>query len=237
VSPVWTAASPLSDASLTASLADGPLLRAVVVVAALLVARPVLSTLASLASALPGRAGAVAGRVAEAARPGVVRRAVALVLGLGLPAAPLAGALARPAPVAGATGHQAHRAHPPQRVHLAQRGHAVVPTYDRGVTGPAAATTSPTLVIVAPGDTLWAIAAARLPPGAGDAEIARAWPRWWAANRAAIGPDPALLLPGTRLHAPVPARRSAGTPTVQHHRPPTGVDDDAVARSLDPDRR
>lgn len=57
-------------------------------------------------------------------------------------------------------------------------------------------------VVVTAGDTLWSLAAARLGPGASDAEVARAWPGWWEANRAVIGDDPHLLLPGQRLVVP-----------------------------------
>jgi hypothetical protein len=61
-------------------------------------------------------------------------------------------------------------------------------------------------VVVRPGDTLWAIAAAALPADASNADIAVAWPRWYAANRAEIGPDPNLLLPGERLRPPQPSQ-------------------------------
>lgn len=57
-------------------------------------------------------------------------------------------------------------------------------------------------VVVRPGDCLWTIAAEHLPAGASDAEIARAWPAWYAANTETIGPDPGLLLPGQRLVVP-----------------------------------
>jgi nucleoid-associated protein YgaU len=57
-------------------------------------------------------------------------------------------------------------------------------------------------VVVHRGDSLWSIAARRLGPGASDAEVAAAWPRWYAANRAVIGPDPDLVLPGQRLRVP-----------------------------------
>lgn len=57
-------------------------------------------------------------------------------------------------------------------------------------------------VTVRRGDTLWSIAAARLGPEANDHEIAAAWPRWHAANRAVIGPDPHVLLPGTLITPP-----------------------------------
>jgi nucleoid-associated protein YgaU len=52
--------------------------------------------------------------------------------------------------------------------------------------------------VVRPGDSLWAIARHAL-PGADDATIAHAVRRLHAANRAVIGPDADLLLPGQRL--------------------------------------
>ncbi len=61
-------------------------------------------------------------------------------------------------------------------------------------------------VVVRRGDTLWDLAARSLGPGASDADVAAAWPRWWHANRDAIGADPDLLLPGTRLCAPPESR-------------------------------
>jgi len=57
-------------------------------------------------------------------------------------------------------------------------------------------------IVVRRGDTLWHQAAPALGPGASAAEIGAEWPRWWQANRQAIGPDPDLLMPGTRLTAP-----------------------------------
>lgn len=57
-------------------------------------------------------------------------------------------------------------------------------------------------VVVRAGDTLWDVAARALGPHAAPEHIARAWPRWWAANRAVIGPDPGLLRPGQVLHPP-----------------------------------
>ncbi len=51
-------------------------------------------------------------------------------------------------------------------------------------------------------DSLWTIAAAHLPAGASNAAVDRAWPRWYAANRSAIGSNPDLLRPGTRLDPP-----------------------------------
>ncbi|MFD6141983.1 hypothetical protein [Promicromonospora sp. NPDC060271] len=63
------------------------------------------------------------------------------------------------------------------------------------------------LVVVEPGDTLWAIAAGRLaaeqagtPPA--DAEIAAAVTRWHHANRQALGANPDLIRPGMVLREP-----------------------------------
>jgi nucleoid-associated protein YgaU len=73
------------------------------------------------------------------------------------------------------------------------------------VSPPAAApvrATVPAAVVVQPGDSLWAIAADHLPPGAGNAQIAQAWPTWWSANRAAVGPNPDLIHPGLSLTPP-----------------------------------
>lgn len=57
-------------------------------------------------------------------------------------------------------------------------------------------------VVVARGDTLWDIAARSLGPAAEPAEVAAEWPRWYAANRAVVGPDPGHIRPGQRLVAP-----------------------------------
>ncbi|MGB8651260.1 MAG: LysM domain-containing protein, partial [Mycobacteriales bacterium] len=57
-------------------------------------------------------------------------------------------------------------------------------------------------VRVRPGDSLWSLAAAALGPTASDPQIARSWPRWWAANRAVIGTDPDLIQVGTQLIPP-----------------------------------
>ena len=56
--------------------------------------------------------------------------------------------------------------------------------------------------VVRRGDTLWDIAARHLGAHASNADIERAWPRWYAANRAAIGANPQLIHPGLVLHAP-----------------------------------
>jgi nucleoid-associated protein YgaU len=63
-------------------------------------------------------------------------------------------------------------------------------------------------VAVEAGDCLWTIAAEALAATIGsepsNAAVADEWPRWYALNRAAIGADPDLLLPGMLLRAPAP---------------------------------
>jgi hypothetical protein len=88
----------------------------------------------------------------------------------------------RPGRISGPRRERTHKAEP-------RPGRTSGPTRD----GP---------VAVRPGDSLWLISARRLGPGATAADIARDWPRWYAANRAAIGADPALILPGERLRPP-----------------------------------
>ena len=61
---------------------------------------------------------------------------------------------------------------------------------------------APDTVLVAPGDSLWRIAAQRLGPSATEQQIAVGWPYWYRANRQVIGRDPNLLRPGERLTVP-----------------------------------
>ncbi|ACQ79514.1 conserved hypothetical protein [Beutenbergia cavernae DSM 12333] len=56
--------------------------------------------------------------------------------------------------------------------------------------------------VVAAGESLWEIAEQALPAGAEDADVAAAWPRWFEANRAVVGDDPDLILPGQVLVVP-----------------------------------
>ena len=60
----------------------------------------------------------------------------------------------------------------------------------------------PATVQVAPGDSLWAIAARTLGPGASDSALAAESHRWYAANRDLIGSDPNLIHTGITLQAP-----------------------------------
>ena len=67
-------------------------------------------------------------------------------------------------------------------------------------------------MVVHTGDSLWGISArllARGGRGASDALVTRTWHRLHRANRARIGPDPDLILPGTRLALPAAAAARA----------------------------
>lgn len=115
---------------------------------------------------------------------------------------------------------------------------APAPTQGRPVPAPVAGAAvrahAPATYVVRAGDSLWAIAARQLGPGASDAQIAAEWPRWYRANRAVIGSNPSLLLVGMRLA--VPHGRRTGTSASPHHAPaPSGPD--RTAQALDPDRR
>lgn len=57
-------------------------------------------------------------------------------------------------------------------------------------------------VVVRPGDTLWSIAATDLGPGASDTAVAARWRQVYDANRAVLGPDPDLVVPGQHLALP-----------------------------------
>ena len=75
-----------------------------------------------------------------------------------------------------------------------------------GPLGPAPHTPSngsrPGTVTVVRGDSLWAIAHRHLGAQATAQQIAREWPRWYAANRAVIGPNPNLIRAGQVLTVP-----------------------------------
>jgi hypothetical protein len=61
--------------------------------------------------------------------------------------------------------------------------------------------------VVAPGESLWTISAATVPPGATPSAIARASAAWYLRNRDVIGPNANLIHPGQVL---VPPESEAG---------------------------
>lgn len=156
---------------------------------------------------LPGLAGRALAALGRAVAPAAVRRGVELALGLTVavgalgpgPAAaggPTAGSAAGPAAEAPATPPAPDldwaAAPPPVR--------AAAPASRSGAPAPGSAS-----LVVQPGDTLWGLAEqdlVRRGRSTTDAAVAREWPRWWAANRDAVGDDPDLLHPGTPLSPP-----------------------------------
>ncbi len=187
-----------------------------------------------------GRAGAIAAALSRRVAPAMLRKAVALALGMTvlagptalaaprrIPQAPAAAAAtvaggllaAAPAPGAGTDLSPGWAAPTPDPLAGAPRTAAAARARDAVLDpawsplGPAVRASAGTsvAVVVRRGDTLWDLASRHLGPGATDAEIAREWPRWYAANAVVIGPDPDHLEPGQRLLPP--GGRSAGPVT------------------------
>lgn len=154
------------------------------------------------AGALPGIAGRICDATADRLLPAALRRTAAVAVGLSVATAGGGAAIAlwQPADHAGTTTSLAVDWPASSDIDPdwpAEAGPTTTVRHHRHATAHRA---DP--VIVKPGDCLWDIAAAHLGPGATDAAIARAWPRWYAANRAVIGPDPNLIHPGQRLVPP-----------------------------------
>lgn len=161
-------------------------------------------------------------RAALRMAPPLVRRLAALLLGVGLAGTPVWSALPAHAtgvaPTAGAAaGTEQSGATPPPLLLDRPADDLAGWTPDRPA-APARVRRNPPVglvtsvphagtavreeVVVRRGDTLWDLAARHLGRDAGAAEIAREWPRWHAANRDLIGPDPDLIRPGQRLRPP-----------------------------------
>ena len=167
-------------------------------------------------------------RVVARHAPNVVRRLLASAVGVGLGLGATAAVATTPpgtddvgwtvtatideptAPAPTATGAQTApppatpQAPPPPPAHVASVRTAAPPAT------PAPAPAPPPTVVVAPGDSLWRIAARHLPAAATDADVAAAWPRWYASNADVVGPDPDLILPGQVLVVPPSAGAAAG---------------------------
>ena len=67
---------------------------------------------------------------------------------------------------------------------------------------PRPADPTPRTVVVRPGDTLWGLADATLPPRAPASAVTERWHRIYRANRGVIGADPDLIQPEQRLRLP-----------------------------------
>ena len=187
-----------------------PLVAAVALLAWALACWLLLVALLTGGSRLPGLLGSACAHVLRRSAPAAVRRAVAVALGVGVALGSTGGsaAAANPAPsVAAAAAPQpsALALGGPVR-DLAPRADRVqdpAPDLDWPATSPSARHARPPAgrVVVHAGDTLWDITEEHL-PGASEAQVAAAWPAWWAANRDVIGPDPDLLHPGQQLQPP-----------------------------------
>lgn len=106
-----------------------------------------------------------------------------------------------PSPPMGASPGYLPTAPPP--VHDADRARLLAPA-------PRVASSTHELVTVRRGDSLWSIASRHLGPGASEIQVAHEWPRWYAANRALIGEDPDVLVPGQQLRPPTSHRDGVG---------------------------
>jgi hypothetical protein len=136
--------------------------------------------------------------------PRAIRQAVALTLGVGLVTAGASTATADPGPArpgdaASSTGAAVdwpvQPSAGPSPPAVSPPAHGEPPSSGDPVNA---------VVLVGPGDSLWAIAAERLGPGATSGEIAAAVAAWYQANHDVIGPDPDLIHPGQRLAPPPP---------------------------------
>lgn len=179
-----------------------------------------LSTAAVLLSHVPGRCGIMAARVADAWAPSVSRRLAGALLGVAAVGAVAPGMACAATPtvlttVAGAPGGSVNGDGPGfSTTAPVSSGEVLAPGWlpirpmARADAKPALLTSAPppepAQVVVRRGDTLWDLARRDLGPDATDAEIAESWPRWHAANRRVIGPDPGRLRPGQILRRPGP---------------------------------
>ncbi|HMT33895.1 MAG TPA: LysM domain-containing protein [Dermatophilaceae bacterium] len=185
-----------------------------------------LGTALSALAQLPGAVGAVCRSLAHVIAPAALRRTVAFLLGTSLVAAVVPGtaAAATIAPAVGtrhtlvldAPGPLALDPgfHPPTDTSWTPLDPdrplpewATAPTSAAGTTTtaqPVSSTPAATSreYVVQRGDSLWSIAARHLGPHATTAQIAAAWPQWYAANAQTVGSDPDQITPGQRLVVP-----------------------------------
>jgi nucleoid-associated protein YgaU len=155
-----------------------------------------ISGLAMTAALAAERAPGVA-KACSRATPRATRRIVTAVLGIGL-AAPLA--VEGPA-LAGGLSHVAVCT---SRCHHGDGGlnGLRLPDLPTSRPRPAGPADSARQVVVHEGDSLWRIAARRLPAGAAAGDVATLTWRLYALNRSVIGDNPDLIYPGMTLITP-----------------------------------
>lgn len=174
----------------------------------LVAARLAVVATAVLVGALPGAVGRAGRRVAERLTPRLLRGALRLLLGTAVVGGPLALAPAAVADGGSGTGVPVLDRVPAVATAGTTAGASSSASSSESSSGSssgssAAAGTGPgSGVVVRPGDSLWRIAERSLPAEHTAADVAREWPRWYAANRAVVGPDPSLIHPGQRLAPP-----------------------------------
>ena len=166
--------------------------------------------IAAQAPSVLGRGAAGAARIVT---PRAARRLLEAALGVALAVGPAGAALAGPA--AAPVQVSIEQALDPVPAPIVAAAEPTFPDLDRPLTavsvpdlsqGPTNVAPSPAPAAarhtVVAGDTLWDLAAAAAPPGASPIVITALWQQWYATNRAAIGSDPSLLLPGELLSLP-----------------------------------
>lgn len=177
-----------------------------------------LGLLVSVLAVIPGPWGALTASVQDHVAPAAVRRWAALLLGAAIASTITPAGATATLPVSSVSTPAAPAPGWSTLDEVSRSGSAApapdwtpAPTRDL----PPVSLTTPRQsadpaqheVTVRRGDTLWDLAAAHLPAEATDAEIATSWQQWYVTNRAVIGPDPDLILPGQVLT--VPADESA----------------------------
>ncbi|KRF13979.1 hypothetical protein ASG90_14355 [Nocardioides sp. Soil797] len=126
--------------------------------------------------------------------PRLLRRAVLMACGIGLVSG------LSPASADQSAGHPPTPSDQSAIAGLQLPDRQAVDTVLRPTTVTRARASSDRTTTVRPGDSLWSIAAADLPPGTDNALVDARWREIWAANRAVIGSDPDLIHPDVRLH-------------------------------------
>jgi LysM domain len=133
--------------------------------------------------------------------PGAVRRMVLVACGVAL-----VGGLGAPAHAGDGSGASRIEGLPlPDRATTAthvSRVFARAASHQSSLHRAGAPAAHPEVVVVRPGDTLWDLARAGLPPDTDDATVAARVGEIHRANRAVIGADPDLIRPDQRLRMP-----------------------------------
>ena len=197
-----------------------PMLAVLALLSEALIGYVVVVLLLRALSLLPGSIGGLTGRAALLLSPGAMHNVLDLLVGgtllaqatlIAMPSAPaqvrapnpihakaassvsLVGSVGSIGPTGPATRLGPAETRPPSR-----RLAAPLPPWLEG--GPSKPESGYT---VEPGDTLWDIAATHLQPTRrSPASVHRYWRQIYRANRPAIGADPDLIAPGTRLEVP-----------------------------------